>query len=460
MSSETFVRRTRLDVPAHAAFDWHARPGALERLTPPWNNVRVLERHGGIENGGRVVLSMPLGPTRVRWVAEHDEYVPGKQFRDTQVEGPFKRWVHTHRFEPDGETASFLEDHIEYELPLGSVGALVGGGKVRSMLASMFAYRHRLTAGDLAAHAAHGGEPLHVAVTGASGLIGSTLVPFLTTGRHRVTRLVRSAATATSDTARWDPATGQLDTARLGDCDAVVHLAGENIMSGRWTAESKARIKDSRVRATRLLCESLARLQPRPRVLVSASAIGFYGNRGDQELDEHSAPGTGFLAELCQEWERATAPAADAGIRVVMPRIGLVMTPAGGVLAKLLTPFRLGAGGVVGDGRHYMSWIAMDDMLGIILHALRSTTLQGPINAVAPAPVTNREFTKTLAGVLSRPTLLPIPAPAARLVFGEMADEALLASARILPRRARETGYVFRWPELDGALRHLLGKLS
>ena len=241
--------------------------------------------------------------------------------------------------------------------------------------------------------------------------------------------------------------------------DAVVHLAGENIASGRWNAARKAAIRDSRVNGTRFLCDALAGLARPPKTLVCASAVGYYGDRGEERLTEESPPGTGFLAEVCREWEAASAPAARKGIRVVALRIGMVLSPKGGALARMLPLFRAGLGGVIGGGRQYVSWVALDDLPGIILHALQRDDLRGPVNAVAPRPVTNREFTEALGKVLSRPTPLPVPAFALRLaVGGEMADALLLSSARGIPRRLEETGYRFRFAELSAALRHLLGK--
>ena len=256
---------------------------------------------------------------------------------------------------------------------------------------------------------------------------------------------------------RWDPAKGEVDAAGLEGLDAVVHLAGENIASGRWNAVRKAAIRDSRVNGTRLLCDALAGLARPPKTLVCASAIGYYGDRGEELLTEESSPGTGFLPEVCREWEAASEPAARKGIRVVTLRIGVVLSPKGGALSRMLPLFRAGLGGVIGNGRQYVSWIALDDLVGIVLHALQSGELRGPVNAVAPVPVTNRELTEALGKVLSRPTLLPVPAFALRLAVGEMADALLLASARVVPRRLEETGYRFRFPELGGALRHLLG---
>jgi uncharacterized protein (TIGR01777 family) len=459
MKKETFVRRTHIPAPAAEVFNWHTRPGAFERLSPPWEPVEVVERTGGIEDGSRIVLRMQIGPFPQRWVSEHRDFVAGQQFRDVQVSGPFACWEHAHRVEPDGPSACYLEDAIEYALPFGMVGRTVGGAFVRHKLERLFTYRHHITVHDIVQHRARRGErPMKVLVTGASGLVGSALVPFLTTGGHQVTRLVRSRPRADAAEVQWDPLTGSVDAAALEGLDAVVHLAGENIAAGRWTAEQKARIRDSRVKGTKTLCEALAGLSQPPSVLISASAIGYYGDRGEEVMHEDSAPGTGFLAEVCRAWEEATEPARQKGIRVVHARIGVVLSAAGGALAKMLTPFKLGAGGVVGSGTQYMSWVSLDDVVGAIHHVLCIDTLRGPVNLVAPHPATNYEFTKTLGQVLGRPTFFPLPAFAARVVFGEMADALLLASTRVVPTQLLATGYAFRHPDLAGALRHVLGK--
>jgi hypothetical protein len=287
--------------------------------------------------------------------------------------------------------------------------------------------------------------------------MGHALLPFLTSGGHTVVCLSRSKARASGGPISWDPDAGIIDKDALEGFDAVVHLAGETI-AGRWTTGKKARILESRAKGTRLLCETLARLRSRPLALVSASAIGFYGDRGDQVLDEGSSAGTLFLSEVAKAWEGATEPAGRSGIRVVNLRIGFVLSKAGGGLATLLLPFKMGVGGRVGSGRQFISWIAIDDVVGAISHALLADSLRGPVNAVAPHPVTNREFTATLGRVLGRPTIFPLPAFAARLVMGEMADELLLASTRVRPSRLLASGYEFRFPDLKGALRHVLGK--
>lgn len=452
----TFTKRSRIEAPADEVFHWHARPGAFERLTPPWEHVEIEERRGGIEDGARLVLRMGYPPLQLRWVADHRDYVEGRQFRDVQSSGPFKRWEHTHRFEPDSDAACILEDHIEYELPIAPLGEVFGGSLTKNRLERMFRYRHTVTAQDIAAHHDVGAPPMRVLVTGSNGLLGSALVPFLTTGGHAVTRLVRSPAVATE--VHWDPAAGELDVARLGGVDAVVHLAGENISEGRWTDDKKRRILESRVNGTRLVSESLAKMEKPPRVLVCASAIGVYGDRGEETVDEQSSLGSGFLADVCRQWEEAAEPARSAGIRVVHLRFGVILSASGGALAKMLLPFWLGAGGALGNGEQYMSWIALDDAVGVVHFALTRDSLCGAVNAVAPAPVTNREYTKTLARVLSRPAIVPVPAFVAKLAFGEMADALLLSSTRVAPRLLQHAGYDFRFPTLEAALRHLLGK--
>ena len=297
---------------------------------------------------------------------------------------------------------------------------------------------------------------MRIAITGASGLIGGALVRALQARGDEVLRLVRREAQG-ADEVRWDPAAKTVESARLEGLDAVVHLSGENIADGRWTDAKKARLRSSRVDSTRFLSETLASLARKPAVLVSASAVGYYGDRGDAWLTEAAPPASDFFGQLSVEWEAAAAHAAHAGIRVVHPRTGVVLSPAGGALAKMLLPFELGVGGKVGSGRQYFSWITLDDAVGALEHVLARGDLVGAVNLDAPEPVTNTELTKTLGRVLGRPTLVPVPALALRIAFGEAAD-ALLASARMRPERLLATGYAFRFPELEGALRHVLGR--
>ncbi len=299
---------------------------------------------------------------------------------------------------------------------------------------------------------------LRIAVTGATGLVGSALVPALRAAGHRVDRLSRRVPEAGSTDIQWDPARGRLDPRALEGVDAVVHLAGESIAALRWTGSTKERIRRSRVDGTRLLAETLGRLTRRPQVLLSASAVGYYGDRGEAPLTEESAPGSGFLAEVCREWEAAADPARAAGIRVVHPRLGVVLAGQGGALPRMALPFRLGVGGVIGSGRQYWSWIEVGDLVRAIELCLALDALAGPVNAVAPAPIANREFTRVLGRVLGRPTLVPLPALAVRLLLGEMGQALLLDSARVLPQRLERAGFRFRHPGLETALRAALAR--
>lgn len=303
-----------------------------------------------------------------------------------------------------------------------------------------------------------GQSGMHLVVSGAGGLIGSELLPRLARAGHRVTKLTRGPAGP--GTITWDPVNGLLETGQLAGVDGVIHLAGENV-GARWTPARKARIRASRVQGTRLLSQALAALGTPPRVFISASAVGIYGDRGSELLTETSPPGNperNFLTAVCLQWEAAAEPARAAGIRVVHPRLGVVLSPHGGALGKLLLPSRLGLGGVLGDGTQWMSWISIADAVSAIQHALTEARLEGPVNLTSPEPVTNRDFTRTLGRVLGRPTPFPVPAGALRLILGEMAQSTLLASARVHPERLLQEGYGFQHPSLDGALRHVLGK--
>lgn len=297
---------------------------------------------------------------------------------------------------------------------------------------------------------------MNVLVTGSSGLIGSALRPALVAAGHRVTRLVRVRPRG-KDEFRWDPDAGLLDPAALADCHAVVHLAGASISAGRWTRSRKAAIRHSRVDATRLLAAAMARALPAPRVMVCASGVGFYGDRGDEVLDEASGPGDGFLAALARDWEGAAAPAAAAGVRLVHLRHGIVLSGSGGALPRMMLPFRLGVGGPMGSGRQWMGWVGLVDVVGAFLHALASPALEGPANLVGPNPVTQREFAETLGRVMGRPSWMPAPAWALRLALGEMGNELILASQRAVPRRLMESGFTHRHATLEAGLRAAIG---
>jgi uncharacterized protein len=456
-SPTLFLRSTPLPVSAADAFAWHERPGAFERLAPPWEQIKVIAKQGGIENGASLTIKQAVGPVWLTMEAEHFGYVPNHEFNDRLVRGPFKSWEHRHKFvdveaPASGRAGSLLSDTIEYILPGGPLGKILGESGVKKKLSRIFTYRHAVTAADLALWRRGAAAPrLRVLVSGSTGLVGRSLCALLTTQGHTVIRLVR----------REPMAPDEVVVDRLADAgalDAVVHLAGENVASGRWTSSVRHRILESRVEGTRNLVAALGRLRGRPKVFIGASATGFYGDRGQEMCDESTPVGRGFLSEVCQAWEGETQNAEKLGMRTVSLRTGIVLSPAGGALKKLLPIFRLGLGGPIGTGRMAMSWISLDDLTGCITQALTDESLSGPVNAVAPEPVTNAEFTRTLARVLHRPAVLPVPAPMLQAVFGEMANETLLASTRVEPARLKAAGYEFRHRSLTSALRHVLGR--
>ena len=361
MADEIFRRSVRIARPAAEVFAWHERPGAFARLCPPWERVEMTRHVGGIRDGARVSLRTKVGPIWMKWEIEHRDYVAGRQFRDVLLSGPFAKWEHLHRIEPEGDGACVLTDEIHYRLPLGWLGRLGGAAFTRVQLARMFEYRHAVTQADLETSA--GGGPKSVLVSGASGLVGRALQGFLETQGHSVRGLVRRAARKEGEF-QWDPAAGTIDPAALAGVDAVIHLGGENVAGGRWTAARKAAIWSSRVDGTRTLAKGIAARQvgERPEVFVSAAAVGFYGDQGDAVLGESAGLGAGFLAEVCEAWEGELAAVDALGVRTVALRTGVVLSPAGGALAKMLPAFLVGGGGRLGSGRQWMSWITPDDL--------------------------------------------------------------------------------------------------
>ncbi len=454
-ASTTITLRSEMPVPAHELFAWHERLGAPERLLPAWTGARVLDHTGGIRDGARVTLSVPVGPARVRWELEHTGYREGEEFRDVQRDGPFRSWEHVHRVEPVDGTRSMLEDTITYRLPAPPLGEILGSAFARDRVERLLRWRHALTRADLARHARFASRGARrLAITGATGMIGRALAPFLRGGGHDVRTVGRGPA---SDV-RWDPARRALDEESLRGCDAIIHLAGETI-GARWTPERREAIVRSRVDGTRLLAEACAAMDQRPEVLICASAMGYYGDRGDEWLDESSPRGDDFLADVVDRWEKAAAPARDAGVRVVHLRLGLVLSPAGGALGRMLPAFRAGVGGRLGSGRQWVSWVSREDVVGAMHFAMHATGLEGAAIVAAPEPVTNATFASTLGRVLHRPSLAPVPAIALRAVFGEMASATLLASQRMRGAALERAGFTYLHPSLSSALRFELGLL-
>jgi len=445
----TFIHSSVLLASPEEVFDWHARPGAIARLTPPWQPVRILQEASSLAEG-RAVLGLPGG---LRWVADHvpEEYAPPYAFEDRLTSAPLApmlRWQHRHELgaevTPDG-VATRLTDVVTTRLP---------DGLERRLLGPMFAYRHRQLADDLTALRTYRHDALTVAVTGASGTVGQSLVPLLTTAGHRVVRLVRRT-TRTPDERTWSPDAPAPDL--LDGVDAVVHLAGASI-AGRFDDGHRRAVRDSRVGPTRRLAEVAARSGI--RAFVSASAVGFYGpDRGDEVLTEASERGAGFLADVVADWEAATRPAESAGVRVVRIRTGIVQTPRGGVLRPQVPLYAVGLGGRLGSGEQWQAWIGIDDLADVYLRAVVDPALSGPVNAVAPEPVRQQEYAAVLGRVLHRPALLPMPPFGPRLLLGEEGSrEVALAGQRVLPTVLTDAGHDFRHPRLEPALRHVLGR--
>lgn len=487
-----FEHTTTLPYPREQVFAWFERPGAIVRLSPPFGGSVEAEPDHGLRDGStsRLGIGVPgvlgagLGalaralpwpravPARLRrpevtWTARHDAYDPPRSFRDTMVSGPLGRWVHTHEFADDGAGGTVMTDRIDLEAPGERwLPAPARDAAVRALLPTLrrtFDYRAAQLREDLDLHAAHAGAGTRtVAVTGASGLIGTQVCALLTGGGHRVIRLVRREPTSPDEVA-WDPAAGRLDTEALRDVDAVVHLAGRTI-GGHFSDRVKEEILASRVTGTLLVANALADLADdgRRRALVSSSAIGYYGahpHGSDPDptpLTEAAPSGTGFLAAVCRAWEDATAPAADAGVRVVNVRTGLVQSPQEGPLARLLPLYAVGLGGPL-DRDAWQSWISVDDVAAVYVHAVLDDALAGPVNAVGPAPVTGAEYARTLGRVLHRPAALTVPRFGPALVVGaEGADELAYASQRVDAGRLLAAGFRFRHPTLEQALAHVL----
>ncbi len=455
--TDTFVFTSRFPCSARDLYTWHSRAGALERLIPPWENTSVVSRQGGIAPGGRVEMRMHLGPIPYRWIAHHVEDEPGVMFRDIQKRGPFSSWSHSHIFS-DSAGGALLEDRIEFSLPLHNLLPGFAKRHVHRILDKVFRYRHATLREDILFHQSCSRTPLRILVTGASGVLGRALVPFLTTGGHRVWTLVRRRPDPESQEIQWDPMAGTMDIHALPELDAVIHLAGEYIGLHRWMAEKRQRVIDSRTMGTSLLARTLAALPVPPRVFLSASAVGFYGDSQRRGLKEETEAGEDFISHVCRLWEKATSPAEAAGIRTVMMRIGVVLTPKGGALQQLLRTAPLGFFRRFGHGRQSVSWIGIDDTISAMLHCLTCADLRGPVNIVAPAPVTNTELMQTLSTVLHRPLLPPLPATFLQAIYGQMASEILLSGCDASAARLTASGFRFRHPALEGLVRRQLSQ--
>ncbi|MFN7450609.1 MAG: TIGR01777 family oxidoreductase [Pirellula sp.] len=465
-----FEYSTIVPVSQQTLFDYHARPGAIDRLIPPWESVRMLQRGGSLAVGTRVSIQNKIGPVPVRWNAEHTIFDPPSHFQDIQLSGPFSKWVHDHLFDAIDDRHSKLTDRVDFRSKFPGPLDWLTAGFIRSKVESMFRYRHQTTEQDLKLYNSlqglRGGskEGSTIAVTGATGMIGRRLCALASVLGFRVIRVQRTASKSTQSTSElplesvvFDAKHGFDNPKILDGIDAVIHLAGFGIATRRWSADTKELIRSSRGEGTRHLVEHLLRLENPPRALVAASGVGLYGDCDDAVCNEDHKAGTGFLPELAQQWESETFRYANKGRRAVVGRLGMVLHPLEGALSKMLPLFQFGLGGIVGSGKQYWSWIHVDDAASAFLHLAINPESTGPYNLVAPESLTNRDFTKTLGSVLKRPTILPAPKAPIRLLIGEMADPLLFASTRALPKRLLAEGFAFRAPTLREALNQLLG---
>lgn len=429
------------------------------------------QKGGGINNGAISVFRINVGPITFKWVAKHFGYIHNLQFQDKMIKGPFKKWVHTHSFISQGQNQCIIEDKIEYMPRFGKIGSKILQKRMQNYLNQLFLYRSRILVNDLFLEKMTQEKGKRILISGSHGLIGSSLIPLLTSiGRHKISRLVRKVNNNNMDllpetnkedkkSIFWDPQYNKLDPYELEGFDIIIHLAGENIF-GRWTDTKKQRIFDSRVGSTKLLSESLTKLSHPPSLLICASAIGYYGDRPNEYLTEDSNPGKGFLSEVCQKWEKATKEATEIGIRVVNTRFGVVLTPKGGILQKLLSPFKLGLGITIGNKDQYISWVSIEDVIKSIFYSITNTSIKGPINIVSPNPVTNLEFSDILKKIFNPKLSMSISQNIPKLIFGEMSKEVLSTNTYVIPKKLVSTDYKFFSSELEDSLRFLLGKIE
>ena len=449
--------------PVSAVWSWYDSPGAFRRIMPEWEGITPVQA-GALMDGERTKFKVSIGPIKRMWVARHHGVVSGKVFNDVMEKGPFGAWDHEHKFVAKTDSTSSIEDTIQWRLPLHPLTFWTAPFTVKGRMDQMFAFRTVRVKNDLERIAAFAHLPRQrILISGSTGLIGLQLCAFLSAAGHSITRLVRPSTQLPSDAQGddvvvWNDQTGEVVSGDLNGFDTVIHLAGAGIGDKRWSKARKALIESSRTVPTHNLATLLAGLDQPPKAFLCGSAIGFYGNRGDETLNESSSPGSNFLADVCRTWEAAAQPAVDAGIRTVWLRTGLVITPMGGVLQKLLLPAKLGAGGPVGNGRQQYSWISLDDQIYAIHHLMMNDTCEGAFNLTAPEPLPQKRFAKTLGRVLRRPAFAPLPGFVLKIMLGEMAQGLVLDGQRVLPERLEASGYRFQHRDLETCLRHCLGR--
>ncbi len=447
-----FKKSMELNCDVNIVFNWHTRSGALERLNPPWEKVKIFCQEG-IYEGSVTKMKVYEGVIGIIWISKHIIFIKNKLFVDEQIKGPFKIWIHSHIFKKTEIDKCKVTDQIKYKMKFKPISNLAEK-RIDNKINKMFRYRHRILKQDIYFLKKYNLNKKNIAISGSSGLLGRYLTNFLSTQGHNVVPIVRR--NKTNNNIIFDYENKTLSSC-LSCSDVVIHFAGEPIGNGRWSKSKKEKIMKSRVEGTHFIAKQLANLKSPPKLLICASAIGYYGNRGDEILFEESKSGNDYISEVCNEWEKAAQPAADKGIRVVFLRIGVVLTPQGGALKKFLLPFKLGLGGHLGNGKQWMSWVLPDDVAGAVLHIIANDKIYGALNLVSPSPVRHSDFSKILAKVLNRPNVFNIPKKIVEMVFGQMGKELLLSSTRVMPDKLMKHGYDFMYPDLEKALQHITG---
>jgi len=456
--STIYEHKTQVKNGIEETFAWHERKGAFRRLMPPWELAEEVRADETLEEGSQRIFKFPMGPIKMHWVAQHTAYNPPFSFEDKMLKGPFKSWHHTHTFEQDELGNTTINDKVKYKLPMGFMGNLVAGRSIRKRLKRMFAAREIRLQRDLKRHADFADKPRKkILVAGSSGLIGKQLVAFLDTGGHDVWKLVRREIKKDEKEIRWQPDLNEINHEDLEGFDAIIHLGGVGIGDKRWSKKRMKLIEESRTNTTSLLSNAISKLTSKPESFIVASAMGWYGERGDEELEETSKKGNGFLSDLCSKWEEACQAAKDVGVRTINLRTGIVLDATGGALSKMLFPAKLGFGGPIGRGKQWFSWISMDDQVYSMHHLLMNENCEGKYNLGSPNPVRQKIFAKTLGKVLRRPAFIPTPPLAIWFLYGKMGLSLTTESTKINPKRLLESGYLFEHEELESALRDSLG---
>lgn len=446
-------------------WNWHNSPGAFRRIMPEWEAITPINA-GALRDGEETIFKVSLGPIKKKWIARHHDVIEGESFFDRMIKGPFSAWDHQHKFIPGKDAVTTVSDNVEYKLPFHTLTGWSAGLTVLPRLRQMFYFRSTRLTNDLIRIQATSDKPRQkVVVSGSSGMIGLQLCAFLEAAGHDVYRLIRKSTKLPPDVnlnkvIRWDDLSGEIFEGEINGFDTVIHLAGAGIADKRWSKKRKKMICDSRVVSTENLSKLLASIQKPPRRLLCASSIGIYGNRGDEVLDEQSKPGNDFLSDICLKWENASERAKDAGINVVHLRTGIVISPLGGALAKLLLPAKLGSAGPIRGGQQIQSWISLDDQIYGIHHLMMTDSSEGLYNLTSPNPVSQKQFAKVLGKVLRRPAFIPLPGFFIRIIFGEMGKKLVLEGQDVRPNRLLESGYEFTYTDLETCLRNCLGRVD